>query len=105
MLMRLCWLLLQAELLEMRALVESLTRKNRHLSEELSEANRAQDTAHTQLLGLQVGPRVHCTHGVWTPLLASAAHHSRVVGSQRLQQAVDWKAHYALQRCCRQGRR
>jgi len=44
----------QVELSELRCLVESLTRKNRHLMEELSEANRAQDTAHTQLLGLQV---------------------------------------------------
>lgn len=44
----------QAELSELRSLVESLTRKNRHLAEELSEANRAQDMAHTQLLGLQV---------------------------------------------------
>lgn len=44
----------QAELSELRSLVESLTRKNRHLAEELSEVNRAQDTAHTQLLGLQV---------------------------------------------------
>lgn len=45
---------LQAELAELRSLVESLTRKNRHLAEELSEANRAQDTSHTQLLALQV---------------------------------------------------
>lgn len=43
----------EVELSELRCLVESLTRKNRHLMEELSEANRAQDTAHTQLLGLQ----------------------------------------------------
>jgi hypothetical protein len=50
----LCWCTMQAELSELRSLVESLTRKNRHLAEELSEVNRAQDTAHTQLLGLQV---------------------------------------------------
>lgn len=47
----------QAELSEMRGLVESLSRKNRHLAEELSELSRGQDAAHTQLLGLQV-----CAH-------------------------------------------
>jgi hypothetical protein len=41
----------------MHGLVESLSRKNRHLTEELSELSRSQDTAHTQLLGLQV--RLH----------------------------------------------
>jgi hypothetical protein len=44
----------QAELVELRSLVEGLTRKNRYLAEELAELNRSQDTAHTQLLGLQV---------------------------------------------------
>jgi hypothetical protein len=43
----------QAELAELRSLVEGLSRKNRHLAEELSEASRAAEGAHTQLLGLQ----------------------------------------------------
>lgn len=45
---------LQAEIAELHSLVESLTRKNRHLTEELSESTRAQEAAHTQLLTLQV---------------------------------------------------
>lgn len=44
----------QAEVLELRSLVEGLTRKNRHLTEELAEANRAHDATHTQLISLQV---------------------------------------------------
>lgn len=47
-------LLLQVELVELRSLVESLSRKNRYLTEELNEAHRTQESTHTQLLGLQV---------------------------------------------------
>lgn len=93
----------------MRGLVESLTRKNRHLTEELSELNRAQDAAHTQLLGLQVG----CSRP-WTPqahvdgvssLSAALLRASdcsilwptsrAVLRSQKLQQAVAWTAPYS----------
>jgi hypothetical protein len=35
--------------------VESLTRKNRHLADELAESGRAQETSHSQLMSLQVG--------------------------------------------------
>jgi hypothetical protein len=51
----------QAEIAELSGLVESLTRKNRHLADELAESSRAQEAGHSQLMSLQVG-MAHCMH-------------------------------------------
>jgi hypothetical protein len=45
----------QGEIAELAGLVESLTRKNRHLADELAESSRAQEAGHSQLMSLQVG--------------------------------------------------
>jgi hypothetical protein len=93
-----CWCTVQAELLELRSLVESLTRKNRHLAEELSEVNRAQDTAHTQLLGLQVrsgslykdvGTRAGCRAQLTVQLLGLQ------VRSSKLKRCRTWSGNTA----------
>eukprot|EP00877_Chromochloris_zofingiensis_P010626 jgi/Chrzof1/5817/Cz16g16270.t1 len=44
---------LQVEVNELHSLVESLTRKNRHLQSELNESSRVQETMHSQLITLQ----------------------------------------------------
>lgn len=41
------------EVNELHSLVESLTRKNRHLQSELNESSRVQETMHSQLITLQ----------------------------------------------------
>lgn len=56
----------QAEISDLSGLVESLTRKNRHLADELAESSRAQEAGHSQLMSLQVGWRC-CAYVRWCP--------------------------------------
>lgn len=63
----------QAQLVELRGLVKGLARKNRHLTDELREASRAQEAGYSQLLSLQVraarAPRPHaCARGLFVAL-------------------------------------